>query len=332
VNLDKKWKFFWGFMKSFSKLKSDYKTGLMPKDEFIEEAYSTLHGKLHEIADQLFFAKINSITLSQSNIVAEIGELNFKYALVKGDMRNCAVESLNFEGFEPKDSWIIYKILRIMSKHASLGAEGLFFDIGSNNGWYSLYASTLSGIEVHSFEPIKATYENLLLNLKLNNFTKVNHYNFGLSDKSGVETFYVDPCISGKSSLAKLPGLSHKNTERCKLESLDGFVDIIKKPPNFIKVDVEGAELSVIKGGIDVIKKNKPVIYVELLRKWGREFGYHPQEVLDLLFVEGYQCFFSSKANELIEIKEINEKTVATNFLFLNKQHNDLKQDLCGVE
>ena len=319
-------------MKSFSKLKSDFKTGLVSKEGFIEEAYSTLHGKLHEIAGQLFRAKINSITLSQNNIVAEIGELNFKYALVKGDMRNCVVESLNFEGFEPKDSWIIYRILRMMSKHSRVGSEGRFFDIGSNNGWYSLYASTLSGIEVHAFEPIKATYENLLLNLQLNNFTNVNHYNFGLSDKGGIETFYVDPCISGKSSLAKLPGLSHKNTERCRLESLDGFVDIIKKPPNFIKVDVEGAELSVIRGGIDVIKKNKPVIYIELLRKWGREFGYHPQEVLDLLFVQGYQCFFSSKAHELIEIKEIDENTVATNFLFLDKKHNYLKQDLCGVE
>ena len=36
------------------KLKSDYKTGLVSKEGFITEAYSTLHCKLHEIADQLF--------------------------------------------------------------------------------------------------------------------------------------------------------------------------------------------------------------------------------------------------------------------------------------
>ena len=319
-------------MASFTKLLIEYSSGRISKEAFIQESYSTSHSVLHEISDQLNPSKIKSITISKNNIVAEIDGLDFKYALVKGDTRNCVVESLNFGGFEPIDSWIIYGTLQAISKNSSKGNVGVFFDVGSNNGWYSLYANTLPMIQVHAFEPIKETYNNLLINLALNEPVNINHYNFGLSDKAGIKTFYLDPAISGKSSIAKLPGLSESITERCKLEVLDNVVEFTKKPPHFIKIDVEGAEFSVIKGGLRLIKRHKPVIFIELLRKWAKEFGYHPQEVVDLLFSQGYRCFCSNESCKLVEITEITEITTATNFVFFNKNHNYIKEYLTQKE
>lgn len=50
--------------------------------------------------------------------------------------------------------------------------------------------------------------------------------------------------------------------------------------PDFIKCDVEGAELLVLKGGEETLKSKKPVIFIELIRKWAQKFNYHPNEVI----------------------------------------------------
>ena len=52
---------------------------------------------------------------------------------------------------------------------------------------------------------------------------------------------------------------------------------------DFIKCDVEGAELFVYKGGMEIIENSKPLIFSEMLRKWSAKFGYHPNDIIDLL-------------------------------------------------
>jgi hypothetical protein len=50
-----------------------------------------------------------------------------------------------------------------------------------------------------------------------------------------------------------------------------------------IKADVEGAELLVVQGGLQTIAKYRPLIFLELLRKRSKPFGYHPNDVIQLL-------------------------------------------------
>ena len=315
-------------MKSFEKLKDDYKSGKISKEIYIEKAYAETHAKIHELSNQLRSGKVRSITISQNDIIAEIEDLNFKYAIVPGDIRNCVLESINFDGFEPMDSWMIYDTLKAISSNASMNKRAVFYDVGSNNGWYSLYASTLPNVEIHAFEPVTHTYQNLLLNLQLNRVTNVHPHNFGLSDQAGFRKFYIDPKVSGKSSLAKLPGHTDNNSESFRLEILDHIIEVTGNVPDFVKIDVEGAEFLVIKGGIRLIKENQPIIFIELLRKWGKEFGYHPQQVLNILFELGYRCFFSNERRQLEEILKINDDTRATNFIFLHDKHNCVKEYL----
>ena len=149
-----------------------------------------------------------------------------------------------------------------------------------------------------------------------------------MSDQAGFRKFYIDPKVSGKSSLAKLPGHTDNNSESFRLEILDHVSEFTGNLPDFVKIDVEGAEFLVIKGGIRLIKENQPIIFIELLRKWGKEFGYHPQQVLNILFELGYRCFFSNERRQLEEILKINDDTRATNFIFLNDKHNCVKDYL----
>ena len=107
---------------------------------------------------------------------------------------------------------------------------------------------------------------------------------------------------------------------KCDVKKLDNFVN--NEPVDFIKCDVEGAELLVFKGGLNTIQKFKPIIFTELLRKWSKKFEYNPQDVVLMLRAEGYNCYIIDGEN-LVEINQIDEKTVQTNFLFLHQQKHE---------
>ena len=90
---------------------------------------------------------------------------------------------------------------------------------------------------------------------------------------------------------------------------------------DFLKCDVEGAELLVIEGGLKSIEKYKPILFLEMLRKWSDKFGYHPDEIIEKLKSINYRCFKVIKTN-LEEITEITDLEEATNFFFLHTEHH----------
>ena len=61
--------------------------------------------------------------------------------------------------------------------------------------------------------------------------------------------------------------------------------------PDFIKCDVEGAELLVFRGGQETLRRDQPIVFAELLRKWSKPFGYHPNDMLCLFRGLGYLCY-----------------------------------------
>src|SRR3546814_19473727 len=78
-------------------------------------------------------------------------------------------------------------------------------------------------------------------------------------------------------------------------------------------------EYLVFQGGKDTLQKYKPVVFAELLRKWAKPFGYHPNDVLAYFNELGYCCFaVGIKGARLIS--EVTEDTVETNYVFLHCQ------------
>ena len=78
---------------------------------------------------------------------------------------------------------------------------------------------------------------------------------------------------------------------------------------------MEGAELLVLQGGIASIERFKPLLFLELLRKWSKPFGYHPNDVISVLAEIGYRCY-TFDAHTLVPVPRITDETVQTNFFF----------------
>ena len=151
-----------------------------------------------------------------------------------------------------------------------------------------------------------------------------------------ISTFEKNTEINGSEERNKIDNIVQGIDENVKkiqvnVTKLDNWVkDNKKEKLDFIKCDVEGAEYFIYKGGIETIKKFKPVIFSEMLRKWSKKFGYHPNDIIEFLKNVGYNCYVINSNLGLTEIKEVTEETVETNFFFLNQEnHKDIINSLC---
>jgi transketolase len=86
---------------------------------------------------------------------------------------------------------------------------------------------------------------------------------------------------------------------------------------DLIKCDVEGAELFVMRGGLRTLQAARPILMLEMLRKWAKLYEYHPNDILALLSPLGYHCFSLSRAG-LVEHARIEDDTEPTNFFLLD--------------
>ena len=152
-----------------------------------------------------------------------------------------------------------YEIKDLKYLDQYLNNESIVLDIGANIGNHSIYWGKITNVKkVHSFEPIKSTYEKLKTNVQINNLEdKVKIYNYGVGKshcKANID--YYDETNCGASTIA----ISQDgNIEIITIDSLD-----IKDKISLIKIDTEGFELDVLKGAIKTINKYKPIIYVEI--------------------------------------------------------------------
>ena len=84
---------------------------------------------------------------------------------------------------------------------------------------------------------------------------------------------------------------------------------------------VEGAEYLVIQGALEIIQQHKPVLMLEMLRKWMRCFHVHPNDVINELKNMGYKCYsVSPQTALLIHVPFVDENTSETNFFFLHTE------------
>lgn len=304
-------------MNSFNlkQLENKYRNGEIAKHEYIQCMHD-IHKMLFEYSAFIKNKDIKKIEIEDDQVVMITRENEIKLLCDEFDHRIVPIEILNFNFYE-KDE--INFILRLIKENTRI------LDIGANIGWYSLkLAKNINNVEILAFEPIPKTFEYLKKNIDLNHVSNIKTFNYGFSDEEKNIAFYYYPEGSCNASAVNLSEREDVDKIICKLTTLDKFVENENIFVDFIKCDVEGSELFVFKGGIEAIKRDKPIIFTELLRKWAAKFNYHPNDVISLLKENGYRCF-TIKNGALIEVNEINENMVETNFLFLNhEKHSDL--------
>jgi FkbM family methyltransferase len=297
---------------SLSQLKAAFAAGEISKPDFIEQAHSRFHAVLFRYALDIEDTDIASIQISDRRVVMTTRADGIALIVDPTDHRTAPVESLNFNSYEPFES----SIIRSLAPNIDT-----MLDIGANIGWYSLLVASINPrSSIHSFEPIPVTFDRLSENCSLNKAESITCHNFGFSNEPGSFPFYYYSEGSGNASIQNLAGREDAQVIECELRTLGDFC--LHLPPSstidFIKCDVEGNELFVFQGSSSVLEEHKPILLVELLRKWCAPFGYHPNEVLELMFGLGYSAYGVNASGDLVSIESILDTTTETNFFFVH--------------
>ncbi len=137
-------------------------------------------------------------------------------------------------------------------------AGQVVYDIGANVGFYSLLASVIVGEtgHVYSFEPFPDNLRELNRHLEMNHIKNCTVIGAAVSSAEGQATF--DPSDNRCTGRLAATGSIHVRTL-----TLDGLV--LRKelrPPNLMKIDIEGAEYECLLGASDVIQRFQPVIFL----------------------------------------------------------------------
>lgn len=166
-------------------------------------------------------------------------------------------------------------------------------DIGANTGTFCLLSKINQNIRGYAFEPTPVIYEILSNNIALNNLQgKIKPLSVALSEKKGTAVLKYPK--SGTASGLACIGMPLRFNDWAEIEvpvtTLDDFAteEGIKRV-DLIKIDTEGCELFVLKGGENLIRECYPGILTEYYEQNTLQFGYHAEEIKDLLFSWGYK-------------------------------------------
>jgi FkbM family methyltransferase len=200
-----------------------------------------------------------------------------------------------------------------------LNEDDVFFDIGSNVGLYSCFASGIvtSG-KIISFEPSPANVKQLKRNLELN--SRSGTYQIMDIALGDCNQFINFTCVGhdvgqGTANISPI-----EETIEVEMFSGDELINAGAIPqPNVIKLDVEGAEPLVIQGLKDCLgRPGCRVVYLEihLPVKNGRpsikDYGENEEGLMNQLGQLGFEVVSSRRRGSEIHIKATkpDEKSV----------------------
>lgn len=180
--------------------------------------------------------------------------------------RNIGFEAHNFHELESKERAVVAHLFR----HRP---PAVMWDIGANIGFWSLFMSSLGGPGAHvtSFEPDADNLRILQMNRDRNNLNWLIR-SVGLSNQPGQTTFYTDPVTGATGSVEKDHDFighfyaADRQAMTISLVTMDSELAGGAKPPQFIKIDVEGHELAVLEGGRELLSRHRPIIIFEATR------------------------------------------------------------------
>jgi FkbM family methyltransferase len=181
----------------------------------------------------------------------------------------------------------------------------VFVDVGANQGEFSVYvAKRVPYGRVLAFEPKESSYRLLAENIRLNRFSNVSTYNFGLHQQSGMFAMY-EPDEKELERQTHIPGLSnegvatiYKSQDRSLLSGtmrVEAFDEVFAETGldrlDIIKIDAEGAELPVLRGAYKSLKQYRPAILLEFNKETFDAAGYTSTDIVDFLADLNYEFY-----------------------------------------
>lgn len=175
----------------------------------------------------------------------------------------------------------------------------VFFDLGANQGIYSIVASRLVGKDgqVYAFEPVPSEYWKLRANCVFNLARNIHVERVAVSGTVGTDFIYAVVPAKGSYSSMRPPADDVKLPVK-KIEILTTTLDdyIVQHQIHHIdvlKMDVEGGERDVLAGGQSVFSSIgiRPIVQCEFSDRRSAPWGYTARELAEQLIAYEYVLF-----------------------------------------
>ncbi len=159
----------------------------------------------------------------------------------------------------------------VLAKLAKIQGLSTIFDVGANEGKWSLIASELfPQATIHSFEIVPQTFSSLLQNC--GHRRNIVCYDIGLSDVPGTTTVFFSPDMNEVATCVPYFSERFHRYQPQKVEAKVSTGDIVCagkgiQTIDLLKIDVEGYEHRVLKGFEGMLKKGQ-------IRVIQFEYGY----------------------------------------------------------
>jgi FkbM family methyltransferase len=141
------------------------------------------------------------------------------------------------------------------------------YDIGANVGFTAVLAAKQVGPsgQVICFEPLPKNAEQIRRNAALNDFGTISMHQFALGERDGDAEFQRSRSPTWGRLVQTGVAPSASDFLKVPMRSLDSLAgNDGLPPPDFIKMDVEGAEADVLHGAQMLLRQARPVLVIEL--------------------------------------------------------------------
>ena len=185
------------------------------------------------------------------------------------------------KGAGPNAYWFgTYEVVRMREFVDALKQGDVVYDVGANVGIYSLHASFEVGSSgwVYAFEPLERNLRYLRQHLALNNLQNCTILESAICNAEGMLAFSI---ADWEPSMARLSPTGEITVPSTTLDVCI-YGEKRLRPPNVLKIDVEGAELEVLSGAARGIAEFHPIIFLEI---HGPELH---RDCRDFLVAKGY--------------------------------------------
>ena len=167
------------------------------------------------------------------------------------------------KGAGPNAYWVgTYEVARLRALANAVSPGTVVYDVGANVGIYSLLASLRAGPsgKVYAFEPLERNLLYLRRHLTLNNVGNCVILETAVCNREGTVPFSVASWSSSMAHLSTVGEIWVPST------TLDGCIygERRLRPPDILKIDVEGAEMEVLEGASKVLTEFHPKIFLEI--------------------------------------------------------------------